>query len=59
MTDNTLAKGAGHERGCHETPRPSQLLEGWGYCPACSRMIEYTLASAPSPASRRESGLTS
>lgn len=37
-------RGTGHERGCHTTPRPSQLLDGWSYCPGCSRMIAGTLA---------------
>jgi len=29
-----------HARGCPGVDRPSQLLEGYRYCPGCKRMIK-------------------
>lgn len=32
---------SGHERGCDETGmRPSTLVSGYSFCPACKRMVD-------------------
>lgn len=40
MSANALATDAVHRRGCRgEEVRPSSLLAGYVYCPACQRLV--------------------